>query len=166
MWEFTCPVCKTDETVLPFGPKTSPVLIIGDHPGKDELRDGKPFVGATGGVLRSELSRVKLDSNRMRMTNLWMHEPNENDECMDVGAKAVLKESQGKKVILLVGSATVKYFANVSVEGYNGLVVACPYFPHAVAVACVQPTTVFHGTLGEFRFAMQQFAVVIRKELG
>lgn len=165
-WDFTCPVCQTDATVLPYGPRKSPVLIIGDHPGKDELKEGKPFVGATGGVLRTELSRARLDYNRIRMTNLWRHEPNNNDDCLEYSAKQAIREGQERKVILLVGSGTVRYFTQLSVEEYNGLVVPCLWFPHAVVLACVQPATVFHGSIGEFRFAINQFMQTIKKEIG
>lgn len=165
-FDFECPSCHTVDTVLPYGPRHSPVLIIGDHPGPDELRDGKPFVGATGGVLRSELGRVKLDINRIRMTNLWLHAPNNNDGCLEFGAKQAIKEGMNRKVILLIGSDTVKYFTGLSVSEYNGLIVPCQWFPHAVVVVSLQPATVFHGTVGEIRFALQTFADVIKKELG
>ena len=164
MWDFECPVCKTDKSVLAVGPKNSPILVLGDKPGVDEVKEGKPFVGATGGVLRTELARYRVDMRRLRITNLWLHEPNANAGCLDYGAKKAIEEAKDKKIILLIGSETVKYFCKCSVEEWNGLVVKCEWFPEAKVMACVQPTIVWHSGLGELRFAMEQFANLLKME--
>jgi uracil-DNA glycosylase family 4 len=163
-WEFECPVCHSEDCILPVGPKSSPILIIGDKPGIQEVKDGKPFSGAISGVLRSELFRVGVDMGKIRITNLWLHEPNANKECQENGAKKAILEAQNKKVILLIGSDIVKYFCSCSVEGYNGLMVESSWFPNAKIMACVQPAMVFHGSLGEVRFALSQFADLLKKE--
>lgn len=164
-WDFDCPICGTDKSVLPVGPRKSPVLIIGDAPGHQEVIEGKPFVGATGGVLRAELARQKIDLKQIRVTNLWLHEPNKKSECLEFGFKKALEEGNDRKVILLIGAETVKYFCNLSVEAYNGLLVPCQWFPHAKVIACMQPALVFHKSVGEIRFALGQFADVIRMEI-
>ena len=163
-FEFTCPICNSDNNVPPIGPKKSPILIIGDKPGQQELKEGKPFVGATGGVLREELAHHGGDMRKIRITNLWLHEDNKNKDCKEYGAKQALHEAQDKKIILLIGSDTVKYFANASVEEYNGLLVQCNLIPDAIVMACVQPTTAFHGGIGEIRFAIEQFAKLLKEE--
>lgn len=164
MWDFSCPICKSENCVLPVGPKNSPILIIGDHPGKDEIKEGKCFVGPTGGVLRSELAKVGVDMRSIRVTNLWHHEPNRNKACLDYGAKKAIEESKSKKVIMLIGSDTLKYFCDKSVEEWNGLEVTSDWFPDAKVLACIQPATVFHGGLGEIRFALKSFADLMHKE--
>jgi uracil-DNA glycosylase family 4 len=163
-WEFECPICHSEDCVLPMGPKSSLILIIGDKPGDQEVKEGKPFVGATGGVLRTELSRVGIDMGKIRITNLWIHPPNANKDCQENGAKKAILEAQNKKVILLIGSDTVKYFCDCSVEGYNGLLVQSAWFPNAKVMASVQPAVAFHSGLGEVRFAMSQFAELLKKE--
>lgn len=164
MWDFTCPVCKSDECVLPVGPKTSPILIIGDRPGVQEVKEGKPFVGATGGVLRTELSRLGIDMAAIRITNLWLHNPNNEKRCLDHGAKKAVEEAMNRKVILLIGSDTVKYFCGESVESWNGLQIPCHWFPQSKVMVSIQPAVVFHSTLGEIRFALNQFAELLKKE--
>jgi uracil-DNA glycosylase family 4 len=164
MWDFNCPKCDTDDCVLPTGPKSSPILIIGDKPGQQEVKEAKPFVGATGGVLRAELSRVGVDMGKIRITNLWLHEPNKKQECLDYGAQKAIEESKNKKVILLIGSDTCKYFCDCSVEGWNGLLVESAWFPNAKVMASVQPAIAFHSGLGEVRFALKNFADLLMKE--
>ncbi len=163
MWDFTCPVCKSDDCVLPVGPKNSSILIVGDHPGDEEIKEGKCFVGPTGGVLRAELAKVGIDMRAIRITNLWLHAPNKNAACLEYGMKKALEESIGKKIILLIGSEPVKQFCGISVEEWNGLEVTSEFLPNARVMASVQPATVFHGGLGEFRFAMQSFSDLLKE---
>lgn len=154
---FTCAGCGTDKCVSPFGSPSSPFLIIGSAPADDEIKDGIPFTGKTGGVLKAELRRVGLDYSQFRVTNLWKHIPNKNPKCLEDGAQSAIIEAKGKKLILLIGSEAVKFFCNVSVEGYNGLIISSSYLSAPVMV-CVQPTTVFHGSVGEIRTTIKKLA--------
>lgn len=57
-------------TVPGYGPSSSPVMIIGEAPGRDEARLGRPFVGASGRAQSWYLSRNGLGSVRPYMTNV------------------------------------------------------------------------------------------------
>jgi len=159
-WEdiFTCPVCKSSDVVPPSGMEKSKVLIIGEFPGQDEIKTGKPFSGATGGVLRTELSKLGIDLSSIRIMNMWMHLPNKNEKCLEYGVQQVMKEAKGKQAILLIGSDTVKYFCDLKVHNVNGLEVKSNLFSAPLIMACVQPATVFHGTLGELRLSLSKFS--------
>jgi uracil-DNA glycosylase family 4 len=163
-WEFTCPKCGVDNVVIPSGPKNSPVLILGDEPGKEELLKGLPFIGATGAILQKELAYLGVDLKRIRLANMWGHANNGKPECAEYWVTKAIQEGSTRKVILLVGSATVKYFCDCSVEGYNGLIVDAPLFPDARVMASVQPAMAFHGAVGEVRFALKQFADLLKLE--
>jgi len=161
---FKCPVCGTDECVPPMGAESSPLMIIGAYPGKDEIVRGRPMEGSSGGVLKAELSKVGLDWKQIRVGNLWIHEPNNNEDCFTYGAEQIIKDAKDKKLILLIGSDTVKYFCDgASVERNNGLLVTSKYLTKPKLMACIQPTTVFHGGLGEFRLTIQKFAKEVEK---
>ena len=102
---------------------------------------------------------------KLRITNLWLHAENKNKDCLEYGAKKVIEEAINKRVILLIGSDTVKYFCNESVEEWNGLIVPCNYFAGSKIMACIQPATVFHKEgVGELRFALSRFAELLREE--
>jgi hypothetical protein len=139
-------------------------MIVGNKPGQQEIDERKSFGRAIGGVLRTELAKQKVDLNQIRLTNLWLHEPNNDSRCEDYGFQKFLKELPGKKVILVVGSDTVKRLCEVSVEGYNGLLVQSNWIPDAKLIACVRPEIAFHSGLGELRFALEQFAKYIKME--
>jgi uracil-DNA glycosylase family 4 len=159
-WEdiYTCPICKSKDCVPACGNEASKILIIGEFPGKDEIKSGRPFAGATGTILRTELGRLGIDLGRIRIANLWLHEPNGSETCLMYSAQLIKKEAENKEAILLIGSDTVKYFCGLKVHSVTGLEVKSDYFSVPIIYACIQPATVFHGTFGELRLSLQKFA--------
>ena len=155
---YTCEHCGRDDLVLASGAKRAKILIIGEFPGRDEIKKGKPMVGAMGEVLRNELARADLDMNQMRLTNLWLHPKNDNEDCFKYGLNEVIKEARNRQAILLIGSDTVSYLCNEKVSEVNGLEVQSSYLSAPLLFACVQPATVFHQSLGDFRLSMQKFS--------
>lgn len=154
---FKCPACGSEDIVPPAGKKNSPILIVGEYPGDEEIREGKPLVGATGSIFKTELARLGIDIKALRLCNLWQHVPNKNKECLEHGAKVVIKEAEGRQAILLIGSDTMKFFCDKSVSATSGLEVKSPYFSAPLIMSCVQPATVFHSPIGEFRLSLQKF---------
>ena len=157
---FTCPICNSKKCVPAAGSKNSPILVIGEMPGKDELIKGRPMVGRMGEVLKMELGKLGMDLNRLRLCNLWHHKPNNNEDCYRHGFEQVIKEAKGRKAILLLGSESVKAFCNESVSKVCGLQVKSPYLSAPIIYACVNPAQVFHGTIGELRLAIKKFVEV------
>lgn len=162
---FTCPVCGDSKCVPPSGNTKSLILIIGEQPGEEELKKGKPMVGRMGDVLRQELGRLGVDLNRIRLCNLWQHAPNGNEDCYNHGLQTVIKEAKGKQAILLLGSDTVKAFTNEKVSNVCGLKVTSNYLSAPIIIACVNPAQVFHSSVGEMRLALKKFAVAIEGKL-
>jgi len=171
---YVCPSCGRDDLVLASGPRRAKILVIGEFPGEDEIKKGKPMVGAMGSVLRSELGRAGLDMNQMRLTNLWLHPPQKvgvkdtegqriKEKCFNHGLQEVIKEAKNRQAILLLGSDTVSFFCNEKVSEVSGLEVKSAYFSVPLLFACVQPATVFHQGLGELRLSLQKFAKRVNK---
>lgn len=160
---FSCPICHTQDYVPPGGNENSPVMIIGEEPGADEIQKGVPMVGAMGGVLRSELRLLGLDLNMFQLANLWFHPPHKKDhplykDCLNHSVEIIIKEAQNKKAILLIGSETVGFFCNKKVSSVSGLQVESTYLSVPIIYACVQPAVVWHGGgLGEVRSALTKF---------
>lgn len=168
-----CPACGK-EVIQPRGPKTARVLLLGEFPGRDEINQGLPFVGMTGKVLTTELARLGVDIRQLRVTNLWRHEKpkvgttKESKEaytaCLDAMVAQALRVIKDKQAVLLIGSDTVKTFANKAVSDVNGLNITgeCVLLPDVpIIYASVNPATVFHGGVGEIRFALNNFASAI-----
>lgn len=61
--------------VGPSGPERARIMIVGEAPGRDEVREGKPFVGAAGKILRSFLMQVGIDPDQCYLTNICRYQP-------------------------------------------------------------------------------------------
>jgi uracil-DNA glycosylase family 4 len=152
-----CPSCASD-CVPPRGPKTGDILLIGEFPSTDELAQLKPFCGPAGGVLRTELARHGIDLWNMLITNVWLHAPNDNENCFQAGFEECIKLAKGKKAILLIGSQTVEYFTDHKVSDVTGLEVSSKYLSAPLIMATYNPAIAFHRPVGEIRFAISAFA--------
>lgn len=156
-WDETlCPICAT-KCVPPFGPTKSPILIVAEFPGEEEIKEGVPMVGPMGRVLKAELSYLGLDLQSVRRMNLWQHAPNKNKDCLTEGSKIVLDEAIGKKAILLLGSDAVKQFTPYGVMDICGIPIQSDYFSAQLIIASPNPAQVFHKSAGEVRLALKKF---------
>ncbi|HXP05344.1 MAG TPA: uracil-DNA glycosylase family protein [Stellaceae bacterium] len=71
-----CPLKRTaTNTVFADGNPQAPVMIIGEAPGADEDRIGKPFVGRAGQLLDRMLAAIGLDRTRVQITNVIYWRP-------------------------------------------------------------------------------------------
>jgi len=62
-------------TVFADGNPAAPVMIIGEGPGADEDRIGRPFVGRAGQLLDRMLAAIQLDRQRVHITNVVYWRP-------------------------------------------------------------------------------------------
>ncbi|MGC2203513.1 MAG: uracil-DNA glycosylase [Stellaceae bacterium] len=71
-----CPLKRTaTNTVFIDGNPAAPVIIIGEAPGADEDRIGRPFVGRAGQLLDRMLAAIGLDRNQVLITNVVYWRP-------------------------------------------------------------------------------------------
>lgn len=158
-----CPICGAD-TVPPYGPENSDILLVGEYPGIQELRRGVPFVGEGGDILDQEMSRVGIHIWQCRLTNLWLHVKNDNQACFEEGVKSLTKEMTGRKV-LLMGSELAAFFLNDKVTRWSGMEVKSALFPSTqFAMMSVNPALCLHQPMGEFRLAVEKFAIRCKQE--
>jgi uracil-DNA glycosylase family protein len=61
------------QTVFGEGPPHALVMFVGEQPGDQEDRAGKPFVGPAGRVLDDALDQVGIDRSRVYVTNAVKH---------------------------------------------------------------------------------------------
>ena len=116
--------------------------------------------GAMGNVLKAELKRIGVSIKACRVTSLWLHEPNGNEECLKYGQEQVVKEAQGKLVVLLLGSETCEFFLNKKVSQVAGIPMKSPYFD-GVALPSMNPAIVFHAGVGEIRLVMNRLEEIL-----
>lgn len=162
-----CPSCASKS--VPYVGH-SDILIIGEFPGQAELESGRPFsthrrFTTAGFVLRREFASVGLDLNQFRVGNLWLHEPNDNENCRRVGYELALEEAKGKAAIMLVGSDAVSTFTKYKVSDVCGLQVDSSILSAPIIYAMTNPAIVLHGRgLGEVRLACRKWAARLEDE--
>lgn len=116
-----CPLKATaTNTVFADGNPAGGVMIIGEAPGADEDRQGKPFVGVSGQLLDRMLGFIGLDRTRVYITNVvfWRPPGNRTPTAAEVAICMPLVERHielaGPRVLLFAGASATKAMLNTS----------------------------------------------------
>ena len=64
--------------VIGEGSYDAKIIFVGEAPGKNEAKTGKPFCGASGRVLDELLESIKLDRKDVYVTNIVKDRPTDN----------------------------------------------------------------------------------------
>ena len=67
LWE------RATQSVPGAGPKNARMVLVGEQPGDEEDRQGLPFVGPAGRLLRSLMAGASIDVKRVYLTNAVKH---------------------------------------------------------------------------------------------
>lgn len=74
-----CRLCRTRTNAVPGeGSANAPVLFVGEAPGADEDRLGRPFVGRAGELLTKMLAAVNIDRKDIYIANVLKCRPPRN----------------------------------------------------------------------------------------
>ncbi len=115
-----CTACKLrpgcTQVVVADGNPAARVLIVGEGPGGDEDRIGRPFVGRGGQLLDRILEAVKLDREQVYITNIVKCRPpanrnpeaDETDTCTSLWLEPQLRLLR-PELILTLGNTPTQY---------------------------------------------------------
>src|SRR2546421_13124263 len=93
-----CPLYKTGtQTVFGEGRRDARVLMIGEQPGDQEDKAGKPFVGPAGRILDDALAEVGVDRHDVYVTNAVKHFKWEPRGTRRIHSKPNAREIQARK---------------------------------------------------------------------
>jgi len=81
-----CPLNKTGRYVPSDGPQGAELAVVGEAPGRDEARKGKPFVGVSGRLLDTVLAHAGIEREQALLTNVVACRPPGN---ADPSAEAI-----------------------------------------------------------------------------
>src|SRR5215469_1041083 len=108
-------------TVFADGVAHAPVMLIGEAPGRDEDRIGKPFVGRAGQLLDKMLAAIGLDrKTNAYITNVINWRPPDNRDPSPEEAAACLPflrrhiELAAPQIIILLGAVAARHVVGVS----------------------------------------------------
>jgi probable DNA metabolism protein len=69
-----CPLHRIGTcTVFGEGPENAQIMLVGEQPGDEEDKVGKPFVGPAGQVLNEAMEKAEIDRRRLYLTNAVKH---------------------------------------------------------------------------------------------
>jgi len=61
---------KCEDFVAGEGPRDAEIMLVGQNPGKEEARVGRPFVGRSGKFLDQALKKHGIDRKRLYITSV------------------------------------------------------------------------------------------------
>jgi len=85
----SCPLAEGCTNKVPGeGPIDAPIMLIGESPGQNEDKSGKPFVGDSGELLNKALQAAGFNRNDMYVTNVVKCHPegNRNPTSQEIAA--------------------------------------------------------------------------------
>jgi DNA polymerase len=117
-----CPLKRTaTNTVFADGVASGRIMLIGEAPGRDEDRSGKPFVGRAGQLLDKMLASIGLDrKTNAYITNVINWRPPDNRDPTPEEAAACLPvlrrhiELAEPGIIILLGAVAARHVVGVS----------------------------------------------------
>lgn len=133
------------------GPKPCDLMIVGEGPGQEEERYGRPFVGKSGAELWRYLWRsTGRTRSSVYATNLVKHrvpgneDPTEMDIARDAAALVNEEEDVNPEVIITLGRwSSRNYLGDVDMEAVHGI----PHFRCGrVIMPIVHPAAGLHST--------------------
>lgn len=110
-----CPLKET-ATNLVFGDgnPNAKVMLVGEAPGADEDRQGKPFVGVSGQLLDRMMAWIGLDRRQFYITNViyWRPPGNRSPTAAEIAACLPFVERHielvDPEILVLIGNASTK----------------------------------------------------------
>lgn len=94
---------NVNNQVRAVGPRDAKIILVGEAPGAEEARQGKPFVGPSGTVLEQCLHAAGLTRSECYITNVVKERPRNNDI-----APYFKASTQGKHIWTEAGWACVE----------------------------------------------------------
>ena len=115
-----CDLKKTaTQLVFADGNPSSNIMFIGEAPGAEEDRQGRPFCGASGQLLDKMLSSINLDRNTVYITNVipWRPPGNRTPTEYEINLMKPFLirhiEIVSPKIIVAVGGSSAKAVLNI-----------------------------------------------------
>lgn len=112
-----CQLCQTrDQVVVWRGSVPAPLMIVGEGPGAEEDRLGKPFVGRSGQLLDRLLRAQEFHPNFFHICNIVKCRPPENRTPTEEEATTCKQHLARQfklvkpKIIVLCGATAYRYF--------------------------------------------------------
>ncbi len=150
-----CDLCKSRTQIVFYdGNPDSKVMFVGEAPGADEDRLGKPFVGRAGQYLNKVLEKIGWSREEIYITNVCKCRPPENRKplpkemqtCLNVFLKNEVKIVK-PKVICCLGATAAEAFMGklVRITKMRGQFYPNPMFPNTKLFLTYHPAYILRN---------------------
>jgi len=108
---------KGKRRVEPEGDLNAEIVLVGEAPGEEEERQGRPFVGYSGKILRAVLEVLGINDSSLYITNVVKCRPPNNQltkeivKCCRVNLEKELMGLKRKKLIIALGATAKEFFS-------------------------------------------------------
>ncbi|MBN1459053.1 MAG: uracil-DNA glycosylase [Armatimonadetes bacterium] len=176
-----CPLCRNRTKAVPGeGASHARIMFVGEGPGGEEDRQGRPFVGAAGRVLDQQLRRIGLSRRAVFITNIVKcrppgnrdPKPEEIEACRDylLSQIALIQPA----VICTLGrfAAQTLLDTNVSITREHGKprrvsgIVYVPIYHPAAALHQPQLASALEADFAQLRSLLKDDSAASRKRPG
>ena len=150
-----CDLCKSRTQIVFYdGNPESPVMFVGEAPGEEEDKRGKPFVGRAGQYLNKVLEKIGLPRESIYITNVCKCRPpgnrkplpREMQTCLNVFLKKEL-EIVKPKVVCCLGATAAEAFLGktVRITRMRGQFYPNPLYPKSKLFLTYHPAYVLRN---------------------
>ena len=135
--------------VPPYGPQPARILVVGEAPGAQEAKAGRPFVGASGKVQDRFLKMAGINPRKCRMANVvWRYrqgnpDPTPEDVTEWMPQMQAEIEATQPEVVVAVGRFAAQWFL-----GEWGTMRVCHGIPHDTPHSFGVVVPVYHPAAG------------------
>lgn len=150
-----CDLCKSRTQIVFYdGDPNSLVMFVGEAPGEEEDKRGKPFVGRAGQYLNKILEEIGLPRKSIYITNVCKcrppgnrkPRPKEMQACLNVFLRKELEIVQPKVICCLGGTAAEAFLGKtVRITRMRGQFYPNPLYPKAKLFLTYHPAYVLRN---------------------
>ncbi|MFP3191459.1 MAG: uracil-DNA glycosylase [Thermoproteota archaeon] len=116
-----CPLSNYRKNAVPGeGSYETKIMFIGEAPGEEEDKQGRPFVGKAGQVLNEMLKEIGINRDEVFITNVVKCRPPNNREPSDEESKICISNYLIKQ-IELIKPAIIVLLGNVAIKQVLGI---------------------------------------------
>lgn len=157
------------QIVPPSGERDARLVIVGARPGKDEAREGQPFVGRSGQLLWHLLPLPRLDCyvTNVRRDFSSAHStptPSEIKEVLPFLSRE-LSATTANCIVALGGQALTALTGKHGIEKWRGSILESSILPGRKVIPTIHPAATLRGSQFEGYQSQEQWKYLIRFDL-
>jgi len=145
-----CPLYQSATHGVPGeGPANAEIMMIGEGPGYNEDKQGRPFVGAAGHFLDDLLASINLKRSDIFITNVVKHRPPNNRDPFpeEIEACRIWLDQQielirPKVIVTISRFAMARWFPNEKISAIHG---KARRFGNLLVVPMFHPAAALHN---------------------